>query len=82
MKGANHLAAQHVRLTTRRGMGRAQVAVAHSILISAYYILARDEPYRDLGADWLARRNDEAHARRLVAQLERLGHTVVLDPAA
>ncbi|WP_281244753.1 hypothetical protein [Geodermatophilus poikilotrophus] len=36
----------------------------------------------DLGADWLARRNDEAHARRLVAQLERLGHTVVLDPAA
>ena len=26
--------------------------------------------------------NDDAHARRLVAQLERLGHTVVLDPAA
>ncbi len=32
-----------------------------------------------LGADWLARRNDQAHARRLVAQLERLGHTVQLD---
>ena len=45
-------------------------------------MLARDEPYADLGADWLARRNDEAHARRLVAQLERLRHTVVLDPAA
>jgi transposase len=28
------------------------------------------------------RRNDEAHTRRLVAQLQRLGHTVVLDPAA
>jgi transposase len=82
MKGANYLAAQHARLTTRRGMGRAQVAVAHSILVSAYWMLTRDEPYRDLGADWLARRNDEAHARRLVAQLERLGHTVVLDPAA
>jgi transposase len=63
-------------------MGRAQVAVAHSILVSAYYILLRDEPYRELGADWLARRNDEAHARRLVAQLERLGHIVVLDSAA
>jgi transposase len=83
MKGANYLAAQHARLTSRRGMGRAQVAVAHSILVSAYWMLTRDEPYRDLGPDWLARRNDEAHTRRLVAQLERLGHTVTLDrPAA
>ena len=63
-------------------MGRAQVAVAHSILVSTYWMLTRDEPYQELGADWLARRNDEAHTRRLVAQLERLGHTVVLDPAA
>jgi hypothetical protein len=45
-------------------------------------MLQRDEPYRELGEDWLARRNDAAHTRRLVAQLERLGHTVVLDPAA
>ena len=45
-------------------------------------MLTSDEPYADLGADWLARRNDEAHTRRLVAQLERLGHTVVLDPVA
>jgi transposase len=82
MKGTNYLSTQHARLTARRGMGRAQVAVAHSILVSAYYILLRDEPYQELGADWLARRNDEAHTRRLVAQLERLGHTVVLDPVA
>ncbi|MBA2768234.1 MAG: hypothetical protein H0U35_03730 [Sporichthyaceae bacterium] len=45
-------------------------------------MLLRDQPYQDLGPNWLARRNDEAHARRLVAQLERLGHTVVIDPAA
>ena len=63
-------------------MARAQLAVAHLILVSAYWMLTRDEPYADLGPDWLARRNDEAHARRLVAQLERLGHTVVLDPVA
>ncbi len=43
-------------------------------------MLRDDEPYQELGADWLARRNDEAHTRRLIAQLERLGHTVVLDP--
>jgi transposase len=82
MKGTNYLSAQLARLTTRRGMGRATVAVAHSILVSAYFMLSRDQPYHDLGPDWLRRRNDEAHARRLVAQLERLGHTVILDPAS
>jgi transposase len=82
MKGKNYLSAQFARLTTRRGMSRAAVAVAHSMLVSVWFMLTRDEPYSDLGADWLRRRNDEAHTRRLVAQLERLGHTVVLDPAA
>jgi transposase len=82
MHGKNYLAAQHARLLKRRGMGRAQVAVAHSILIAAYWMLKRDEPYHDLGADWHRRRNDEAHTRRLVAQLEHLGHTVTLSPAA
>ena len=33
MHGKNYLAVQHARLTKRRGMGRAQVAVAHSILV-------------------------------------------------
>ncbi|MGD9529511.1 MAG: hypothetical protein AB7V44_22325, partial [Pseudonocardia sp.] len=66
----------------RRGGKRAAVAVAHSMLVSAYWMLVRDEPYQDLGPDWLSKRNDQAHTRRLVAQLERLGHTVVLDPVA
>jgi hypothetical protein len=82
MRGKNYLAARHARLTRRRGMGRAQVAVGHSMLVSAYWMLKRDEPYHDLGADWHSRRNNEAHTRRLVAQLERLGHTVTLDSAA
>jgi transposase len=84
MHGKNYLSVQHARLTKRRGLGRAQVAVAHSILVSAYWMLTRDEPYRDLGPDWHVRRNAEAHTRRLVTQLERLGHTVALDqpPAA
>jgi hypothetical protein len=82
MRGKNYLAAQHARLTRRRGMGRAQVAVAHSMLVSAYWMLKRDEPYHDLGADWHSRRSNEAHTRRLVAQLEHLGHTVTLHPAA
>ena len=82
MHGKNYLAIQHARLLKRRGMGRPQVAVAHPILVSAYWMLKRDEPYHDLGADWRRRRNDEAHTRRLTAQLERLGHTVIINPAA
>jgi transposase len=51
-------------------------------LVSAYWMLKRDEPYHDLGADWHSRRSNEAHTKRLIAQLERLGHTVTLNPAA
>jgi hypothetical protein len=61
MKGVS---TQHARLLKRRGMGRAQLAVAHSILVSAYHMLKNDRPYADLGADRLARRNDQAHTRR------------------
>jgi transposase len=82
MRGKNYLAVQHARLTRRRGMSRAQVAVAHSILTTAYYMLKRDEPYNDLGPQWLEKRNEEAHTRRLVAQLEKLGHSVTLDQAS
>lgn len=78
-----YLAAQHARIASRRGHGRAAMAVAHSMVVSAYYMLTRDEPYHDLGPTWLddAARN-RVSTRRLVAQLERLGHTVVLDPEA
>jgi hypothetical protein len=37
----------------------------------------------ELGSDWFDRHSDtEAHTRRLVRQLERLGHQVTLAPAA
>lgn len=83
MRRPNYLTSRYARLAKRRGPGRAQVAVAHSILICAYHMLQTGEPYSDLGADWLAERNDAAHARRLVAQLEHLGYKVDLNkPAA
>ena len=78
-----YLAAQHARIASRRGHNRAAMAVAHSMLVSAYYMLIRDEPYHDLGPTWLDEHaRNQASTRRLVTQLERLGHTVVLDPEA
>jgi transposase len=81
----NYLAAHYTRLKGRRGHKRAIIAVGHSILIVAYHMLTRYQPYDDLGADYYLRRDEQAHARRLVRQLERLGYDVTLnreDPAA
>lgn len=77
-----YLAAQFWRLAGRRGRKRAAVAVGHSILVIAYHVLDRRQPYHDLGGDYFASRmSEQAHTRRLVAQLERLGHHVTLSPA-
>ncbi len=55
----------------RRADKRAAVAVAHSILVIAYHILDRGQPYAELGGDWLLKRESaSAHAKRLVHQLE------------
>ena len=76
-----YLRAQYEQVKRRHGHNKAIVAVAHSILIAAYYILRDDVPYQDLGGDYFTRRADpERIARRLIAQLERLGHTVTLAP--
>ena len=78
-----YLAAQYARLRPRRGTGRATVAVGHSILVAAFYILDRHQPYHDLGPDYFHRSHSRAHhARRLTRQLEALGYRVMLEEAA
>ena len=37
------------------------------------------ETYRDLGGDYYRKRDPERQTRRLVAQLEALGHKVTLE---
>jgi len=78
-----YLRAQYLRIKRRRGHKKAIVAVAHSILVSAYHVLAEGQPYDELGGDYFLRREDrERVAQRLVCQLERLGHSVTLEPVA
>jgi transposase len=74
-----YLAAQYHRLRARRGANRATIAVGHSILIAAWHMLSTGETYADPGGDYFARRDPERTTRRLIAQLERLGHTVTLQ---
>jgi transposase len=77
-----YLAAQYQRLRPRRGHGRALGAVKHSILSACWHMLTTGGLYRDLGGDYFSRRDPEKATRRLVAQLERLGHRVTLEAAA
>ncbi len=78
-----YLGAQYRRLAARRGPNRAAVAVAHSMVVSAWHMLSTGETYRELGADYYTRRNDpERQVRRLTRQLEQLGFTVAVTPAA
>jgi transposase len=73
-----YLSAQYRRLATRRGKKRAIMAVAHSILVIAYDMIQRQEPYREAGADFFDRLQPEDTARRLVKRLEHLGYHVTL----
>jgi transposase len=76
-----YLAAHYARIKGRRGHKKAVIAVAHSILVVAWYLLTRTEPYSDLGAGYfLQRESTEAYERRLVRQLEKLGKKVTLQP--
>jgi hypothetical protein len=45
-------------------------------------MLSTGELYADLGGDYYARRDPNRQTKRLVAQLERLGHTVTLQEVA
>lgn len=74
-----YLSAQYHRLAGRRGKKRAIVAVAHSILVIAYHMIIRKEPYHELGGDYFDQRRPEATAKRLVRRLEQLGFQVSLE---
>ena len=77
-----YLAAHYARIKGRRGHKRAIVAVAHSILVIAWHLLTRNQPYTDLGGDYfLEHHHSQAYKNRLVRQLERMGHRVTLEPA-
>jgi len=75
-----YLAAQARHLTGRRGKKRAIMAVAHSILVIAYHLIQRQEPYRELGGNYFDQRRPAATTKRLVERLEQLGYQVSLQP--
>jgi transposase len=78
------LGERYRRLVKRRGKLKALVAIARSILVIVWHLLADPAArYHDLGPDYHTSRIDKAKkARNHIRQLEALGFTVTLAPAA
>jgi transposase len=58
-------------------------AVAHTMIVIVWHLLAENTGYAELGADYFDKRHDaDARQRYLIRELEKLGHTVTLAPAA
>lgn len=77
-----YLSAQYRQIAARRGPNKATVAVAHSILFTAWHMLSSGQTYDDLGADYLTTRNRDAEIHRLIRRLQTLGQQVQVTPAA
>lgn len=77
-----YFAVQYQRLAKRRGKKRALIALAHTILETAYWMLRRGTHYEELGADWFDRRAPQRLARYYLGRLEELGLSVTVDPGA
>ena len=78
------LGERYRRLVKRRGKLKALVAVARSILVIAWHLLADPTArFHDLGADHYTNRIDKnTKTRNHVRQLQALGYTVTLNPIA
>jgi transposase len=78
------LGERYRRIARRRGTKKALVAVGRSILIIVWHLLADPSArFHDLGPDFYGTRIDtERRKRNHVRQLEALGYTVTLQPAA
>ena len=78
------LGERYRRLARRRGKLKALVAVARSILVIVWHLLAdRTTRYHDLGVGYYTSRIDKNRkTRNHIRQLEALGYTVTLAQAA
>ncbi|WP_127528351.1 IS110 family transposase [Paenibacillus alginolyticus] len=74
----NYLGALYRRIAARKGGRKAAVAVAHAIMKIAYHLLTRNEDYRDLGADYFEKRQQDFIVKQSVRRLENLGFTVTI----
>jgi transposase len=78
------LGERYRRIARRRGKNRAIVAVGRSILVIVWALLSDDDAeFVDLGPEYYASRtNPERKVRQHIRELQALGYSVTLNPAA
>jgi len=83
---STYLGARFRRLHRRfgkQGGSKAAVAIAHNLLVIAWFLLHDGTDYQDLGADYFTRHDHpDTKKRRLIRELQALGSTVHPTPAA
>jgi transposase len=77
-----YLREKYRRMRARRGEMRAHVAIAHSILVAAFHMLANGSDYQDLGPSYLDRIDQRGTANQLTRRLRDLGYEVQIKPKA
>jgi transposase len=75
------LKARFHRLLARRGVRKAIVAVAASMLTAAWHMLRDGTEWHDLGASHFDRADAAKTADRLIRRLQRIGYVVQATPA-
>lgn len=77
-----YMQAHFRRLKVRRGPKKAAGAVAHSLFVRCYLMMAHGSTYRELGGTYYDERRRDAVTKRLVRKLKELGYDVALAPNA
>ena len=73
-----YLRDKYHKLAGRRGKKKAAIAIAHKILVGAYYILKNGVSYKELGMNYLDNRNKERVSKYYMNKLLQLGYEVLL----
>jgi transposase len=81
-KKDSYYQALFLRLKARCGPKKAAVALAASILTTAYHMLSEGTFYQDLGKDHFARRDPARTVAKLADRIRNLGYTVEIRSAA
>lgn len=81
-KRGSYLSAKYRRLCVRRGKKRAELAIAHKILLAIYRMLSTGADYKDLGPAYLDTVHRQRTADNLARRLRDMGYEVTLQPKA
>lgn len=77
-----YMQAHYRRIRSRRGPKKAAVAVAHSLFVRCFMLVATGAEYHELGPTYFDERRKETLTRRLVGKLKDLGYDVSLTTNA